>query len=135
MYWWNNCRLIAVDFSKKNSLDAYSRAIQQIVFQGVVRGADNKKIRQYTILEKSKIILEFYKGAAKFLCEYINGWVNVKSSDSQLNKLKTAVKNRQDLTLMNFKMFNWINLLYELLLTTRQKTKLRNAIENKFIIK
>ena len=62
--------------------------------------------------------------------------VNVKLSDSQLNKLKTAVKNRQDLTLrMNFKMLNWINLLYKLLLTTRQKTKLRNAIENKFIIK
>ena len=33
--------------------------------------------------------------------------VNVKLSDSQLNKLKTAVKNRQDLTLrMNFKMLN-----------------------------
>ena len=32
--------------------------------------------------------------------------VNVKLSDS-LNKLKTAVKNRQDLTLrMNFKMLN-----------------------------
>ena len=62
--------------------------------------------------------------------------VNVKLSDSQLNKLKTAVKNRQDLTLrMNFKMLNWINLLYKLLLTTRQKTKLRNAIENKFIFK
>ena len=33
--------------------------------------------------------------------------VNVKLSDSQVNKVKTAVKNRQDLTLtMNIKMFN-----------------------------
>ena len=33
--------------------------------------------------------------------------VNVKLSDSQVNKVKTTVKNRQDLTLtMNIKMFN-----------------------------
>ena len=31
---------------------------------------------------------------------------------------------------MNIKMFNRNNLLHELLLTTRQKTKLRNALEN-----
>ena len=31
---------------------------------------------------------------------------------------------------MNIKMFNRDNLLHELLLTTRQKTKLRNALEN-----
>ena len=47
-----------------------------------------------------------------------------KLSDSQLNNLKTAAKN---LTLrMNSKMFNGNNLRLELL-TTRQKTKLRNA--------
>ena len=57
--------------------------------------------------------------------------VNVKLSDSQINKLKTAVKNRQGLTLrINIKMFNGNNLTHELLLTTRQKTKLRNALEN-----
>ena len=48
--------------------------------------------------------------------------VNVKLSDSQLNKLKTAVKYRQGLTLrMNIKIFNGNNLPLELLLTTRQK--------------
>ena len=58
-------------------------------------------------------------------------YVNVKLSDSQINKLKTAVKNRQGLTLrINIKMFNGNNLTHELLLTTRQKTKLRNALEN-----
>ena len=31
---------------------------------------------------------------------------------------------------MNMKMFNGSNLPHELLLTTRQKTKLRNAFEN-----
>ena len=57
--------------------------------------------------------------------------VNVKLSDSQLNKLKSAVKNRQDLTLrMNITIFNGNNLPHELILTTRQNTKLRNAFEN-----
>ena len=57
--------------------------------------------------------------------------VNSKLSNSQLNKLKRAVKNKQGTTLrMNARMFNGNNLPHELLLTTRQTTKLRNAIEN-----
>ena len=56
--------------------------------------------------------------------------INVGLSDSQLNKLKTAVKNNQGRTLrMNAKMFSANNLPHKLLLTTRQTTKLRNAIE------
>ena len=53
--------------------------------------------------------------------------VNVKFSDSQINKLKTAFKIQTGVTL---RMFNENNLPHELLLTTRQKTELRNAIEN-----
>ena len=61
-------RLLAVDLSKQKALDADPRAIQQIVFQGVVGGENNTKIRLYTILEKSKeTILEFAKGTAKVL--------------------------------------------------------------------
>ena len=57
--------------------------------------------------------------------------VNVKLSNSQLNKLKSATKNQTGRTLrMNIKMFNGNNLLHELLLTTRQKTKLRNVFDN-----
>ena len=57
--------------------------------------------------------------------------INVKLSDSQLNRLKSAVKNNQGTTLrMKARMFSANNLPYELLLTTRQTTKLRNAIEN-----
>ena len=56
----NNYRLIAVCQSKQKALDADPRAIQQIVFQRVTGGADNTKIRLYTILEKSKeTVLEF----------------------------------------------------------------------------
>ena len=57
--------------------------------------------------------------------------LNVKLSDSQLNKLKISVKNQTGVTLrMNIKIFNGNNLPLELLLTTRQKTKLRNATKN-----
>ena len=56
--------------------------------------------------------------------------LNVKLSDLQLSNLKSAVKNRQGLTLrMNFKMFNETNLTRELL-TTRQTTKLRLTFQN-----
>ena len=50
--------------------------------------------------------------------------VNVKLSDSQLNKLKNAVKDKTGATLrMSLKMFAEDELPQELLLTTRQKTK------------
>ena len=53
-YFKDNYKLIAVDLSKQKALDADPRAIQQIVFQGVVGGDDNTKIRLYTILKQSK---------------------------------------------------------------------------------
>ena len=55
----DNYRLTAVDLSKKKALDVDPRAIQQIVFQGVVGGDDNTKIRLYTILEQSKESFDF----------------------------------------------------------------------------
>ena len=67
-YFKDNCKLIPVVWSKQKALDADPRAIQQIVFQGVVGGDDNTKIRLYTILEQSKErILEFYKRTAEVL--------------------------------------------------------------------
>ena len=57
--------------------------------------------------------------------------VNVKLSNTQIKKLKDAVKNNTGTTLkIILKMFNRNGLLYELLLTTRQKTKIRNAFNN-----
>ena len=56
---------------------------------------------------------------------------NVKLSDTQLKKLKTVVKNKTGTTLrISLKMFNGNDLSHELLLTTRQKTKLRNTFNN-----
>ena len=57
--------------------------------------------------------------------------VNVKLSDTQLKKLKTPVKNKTGTFLrISLKIFNGNDLPHELLLTTRQKTKLRNAFNN-----
>ena len=54
--------------------------------------------------------------------------VNVRLSDSQLKKLKDAVSNNTGTTLrISLKMFNGKNLPHELLLTKRQKTRVRNA--------
>ena len=51
--------------------------------------------------------------------------------DTQLKKLN-AVKDKTRITLrISLKVFNGNDLPYELLLTTRQKTELRNAFSNK----
>ena len=57
--------------------------------------------------------------------------VNVTLPGTQLKKLETAVKNKTGTTLrMSLKMPNGNNLPHELLLTIRQKTRLRNAFNN-----
>ena len=55
--------------------------------------------------------------------------VNVKLSDTQLKKLKTAVKNKTGITLrISLKMLDGNDLPQELLLTTRQKSKAETCI-------
>ena len=61
--------------------------------------------------------------------------VNVKLSDTQLKKLKTAVKDKTGTTLrMSLKMFDGNDVPHELLLTTRQRTKLKNAFNDNMSI-
>ena len=55
--------------------------------------------------------------------------VNVKLSDNQIKKLKDAVNRGTNLRI-SLKMFNGNDLPHELLLTARQKTKIRNAFNN-----
>ena len=55
--------------------------------------------------------------------------VNVKLTNIQLSKLKKAVKNNDGATLqISIKNFDKDELPHELLLTRRQSTKVRNAI-------
>ena len=57
--------------------------------------------------------------------------VNAKLTDTQLKKLKNVVKNKKWTTLrMSLKMLDGNDLSHELLLTIRQKAKLRYAFNN-----
>ena len=57
--------------------------------------------------------------------------INCKLTNIQLNKLEKAVKSNEGATLrLRIKIFNKDELPHELLLTTRQNTILRNAINN-----
>ena len=59
---------------------------------------------------------------------------NVKFSDTQLKNLKTTVKSKTRTTVrISLKMFNGKYLPHELLLTTRQKTKLINTFNNNML--
>ena len=64
VYFEKKYRLIAADLSKQKTLDAESRAIQQIIFTGKA----SVDVMIYYILNQSKeTILEFAKGTTKAL--------------------------------------------------------------------
>ena len=66
------------------------------------------------------------------MVEYSKGTVTL--TDTQPKKLKNEVKNKTGTTLrINLKMLNGNKLPHELLLTARQKTKLRNALNNNML--
>ena len=57
--------------------------------------------------------------------------IGCKLTNVRINKLKKAVKSNEGASLrLGIKNFNKDELPHELLLTTRQNTKLRNAINN-----
>ena len=57
--------------------------------------------------------------------------VNIKLSDAQLRKPKTAVKKKTGTVLrMSLKMLDGNDMPHELSLTTRRRTNLRNAFNN-----
>ena len=61
--------------------------------------------------------------------------INCKLTNVQLNNFKKPVKSNEGATLrLGIKNFNKDELRHELLLTTRQNTKLRNAINNNLAI-
>ena len=63
------------------------------------------------------------------MVEYIK--INCKLTNVQLNRLKKAVKSNEGATLrLGIRNFNKDEGPHELLLTTRQNTKLRNALND-----
>ena len=74
MHFKHNYRLSAVDLGKQKALDVDQRAIQQIVFEGVVEGDDNKKTVYYfwKIKRNSFRILQRNNASS---VNSINGWI------------------------------------------------------------
>ena len=96
--------MIAIDLSKQQALDADPRAIKQINFTpNLDRGG---KTRIYFILKKQKKLSQTFRKELQRFCEcnsieWFNFYqykttqynsLNVKQSNSQLNKLKSAIK-------------------------------------------
>ena len=131
--------MIAVDLSKQQALDADPRAIQQINFTANLDRAGNTRV--YFILEEAKeTILDFSKGTVKVLSIFNLIYIkltqynslNVKLPNSQLNKLKSSIKNETDVVLrissnMVSNSNDNTNFPHELLLTNRQVANIRKA--------
>ena len=105
-------KMITIDLSKQQALDADPEAIQQINFTANLDRPENTRL--YFILEEVKeTIFEFLQGTVKVL-EMRFCWItlilinikvteynslNVKLSNSQLNKFKSARKNETEVVL------------------------------------
>ena len=87
------CKLIAINLRKQQKLDVDAKAIQQINFTGNL-----DRVGSWTPFfteETKKTILISSKRTPKVLWFYFIQYdtLNVKLSNSQLNKLKSAIKN------------------------------------------
>ena len=65
-YFKNYCKMIAVDLSKQQVLDADPKAIQQINFTGNLDRANNTRF-YFTLEEAKETIFEFSQGTVKVL--------------------------------------------------------------------
>ena len=100
--------MIATDLSKKQAIDADPRIIQQINFIPNLERARNTIL--FFITEEAKeTVLDFSQGTLKVLKIFFTEWfnfyqykitqynsLNVNLSNSQLNKLKSAIKNETE---------------------------------------
>ena len=132
---WRN----AIDLSKLQALDAEPRSIQQINFTAnldragsttmffIIEGAKEKKILE------CKSLIEWFNFYQYKMAQYNS--LNAQLSNSWLNKLKSAIKDKADVVLRlssniignsDYK----INILHELLSPNRQVANLRTVFAN-----
>ena len=141
-------KMIAIDLSKEQVLDADPRAIQQINFTANLDRAGNTTM--FFIIEEAKeTVLDFSQGTVKVLLVQLNviEWfnfyqskmtqynsLNLKLSDLQLDKLKCAIKNESEVVLRlpsNMIGDDETNFPHKLLLTNRQVANLRKGFADK----
>ena len=103
--------MIVIDLSKQQALDADPKAIQQINFTRILSRDWNPNTAMFfTIEEAKKTVLDFSQGTVKVLWIYFtliqyqhkitqNNALNVKLSNSQLNILKSGIKNGTEVTI------------------------------------
>ena len=146
-YFANTYKMIAVDLSKQQALDADPRAIQQINITANLDRAGNTRV--HFILEEanrnySRLFTRNSNSIVNKIIFNLNTCVyntykmtqynslNVKLSNSQLNKLKSSIKNETDVVLrissnMVTNSNDNTNFPHELLLTNRQVANIRKA--------
>ena len=123
--------MIGVDLSKQQELNTHPKAIQQINFTANLDRARNTRI--YFILEEAKeTVSEFSQGTVKVLFSVKLNFdqykmtqynsLNVTLSNSQLSKLRSAVKNEAEVVLKLYSNMigdNERNFPHKILLTNR----------------
>ena len=125
------------------TVDANPKSIQQINFTGNLDKAEGSKM--FFIIEEAKgTILDYLNKTVKALWFYfVLIWykitqyniLNVKLSNSPLNKLRSAIKNGTEITLNLSSNFSGSSndettFRYKLLLTNTQLSKIRKAFAN-----
>ena len=124
--------MIAVDLSKQQALEVDFKVIQQINFTADLYRAGNARF--YFILEEWRISYNIIKSFNfyQYKMTHYNA-LNVKLSNSQLNKLKLAIKNETEVVLrlsLNMIVGNEANFPHKLLLTNRQVANLCKTFAN-----
>ena len=96
-------KMIAIDLSKQEALDADPQTIQQINFTGNLERNEGETM--FFIIEEAKEtqgtfkVSRIYFNLIKYQYEMTHyNTLNVKSSDSQLNKLRLGIKNYTEVT-------------------------------------
>ena len=141
--------MIALDLSKQQGLDADPRAIQQINFTANLNRAGNTTM-SFIIFGSNRNCFGLFTRNRKSFVNAISlnanyslilinikmtlyNSLNVKISNSQPNKFKSAIKNETEVVLrLSFNMIadNETNFPNKLLLTNRQVSNLRKAFAN-----
>ena len=71
-YFKNYYKIIAIDLSKQQALDADPKTIQQINFKGNLARDEIENMTCFLLLKKQKNILEFLQGTVTILQFYLD---------------------------------------------------------------
>ena len=135
--------MIAIDLSKQQALGADPKTIQQINFTGNLAQEGTANTTKFFIIEEAKeTILDFSQGIVIVLSISVYQYkmtqyntLNLKLSNSQLNKPKFGIKNGTEVTLkLSSNVVGYSNdknnFPHKLLLANTQVSNLCKAIAN-----